>query len=86
MDASSIAKGLGVDLAAEYLEARGVKNYMVDIGGEIRVKGKSGKGRAWRIGIDKPIEDPELLNRELQFIISMENGALATSGNYRNFM
>ncbi|MCX4291957.1 MAG: FAD:protein FMN transferase [Odoribacter sp.] len=85
MDASSIAKGLGVDLAAEYLEARGVKNYMVDIGGEIRVKGKSGKGRAWRIGIDKPIEDPELLNRELQFIISMENGALATSGNYRNF-
>ena len=85
MDASSIAKGLGVDLAAEYLEARGVKNYMVDIGGEIRVKGKSGKGRAGRIGIDKPIEDPELLNRELQFIISMENGALATSGNYRNF-
>ena len=62
-----------------------MKNYMVDIGGEIRVKGKSGKGRAWRIGIDKPIEDPELLNRELQFIISMENGALATSGNYRNF-
>lgn len=85
MDASSIAKGLGVDLAAEYLEAQGVKNYMVDIGGEIRVKGKSGKQKAWRIGIDKPIEDPELLNRELQFIVAMENGALATSGNYRNF-
>ncbi len=85
MDASSIAKGLGVDLAAEYLEAQGVKNYMVDIGGEIRVKGKSGKQRAWRIGIDKPIEDPELLNRELQFIIGLEKGALATSGNYRNF-
>lgn len=85
MDASSIAKGLGVDLAAEYLEAQGVKNYMVDIGGEIRVKGKSGKQRAWRIGIDKPIEEQELQNRELQFIVGMESGALATSGNYRNF-
>lgn len=85
LDASSIAKGLGVDLAAEYLEAQGVENYMVDIGGEIRVKGKSGKQRAWRIGIDKPVEDPELLNRELQFIVGLEKGALATSGNYRNF-
>lgn len=85
MDASSIAKGLGVDLAAEYLESKGVKNYMVDIGGEIRVKGKSGKKRAWRIGVDKPIDDPELLNRQLQFIVGLENGALATSGNYRNF-
>ena len=85
MDASSIAKGLGVDLAAEYLEARGREKLYGGHRGEIRVKGKSGKGRAWRIGIDKPIEDPELLNRELQFIISMENGALATSGNYRNF-
>ncbi len=85
MDASSIAKGLGVDVAAEYLEAQGVKNYMVDIGGEIRVKGKSEKQRAWRIGIDKPIEGQELLNREVQFIVGMESGALATSGNYRNF-
>ena len=85
LDASSIAKGLGVDLVAEYLEAQGVENYMVDIGGEIRVKGQSGKHRAWRIGIDKPIENPELLNRELQFIVELEKGALATSGNYRNF-
>lgn len=85
IDASSIAKGLGVDLAAEYLEAVGVKNYMVDIGGEIRVKGRNGKKKAWRIGIDKPVEDPDLLNRSLQFIIGIEEGALATSGNYRNF-
>lgn len=85
LDASSIAKGLGVDLAAEYLESQGVKNYMVDIGGEIRVKGMSGKKRAWRIGIDKPVDDPALVNRELQFIIGLEEGALATSGNYRNF-
>ncbi|WP_251619891.1 FAD:protein FMN transferase [Odoribacter lunatus] len=85
IDASSIAKGLGVDRVAEFLEKQGVKNYMVDIGGEIRVKGMSGKGRPWRIGIDRPEDDPQVLNRQLQLIISLQNGALATSGNYRNF-
>lgn len=85
IDASSIAKGLGVDLVAGYLEHWGVENYMVDIGGEIRVKGVSGKGRPWRIGIDKPIDNPEADGRELQTILALGQGALATSGNYRNF-
>lgn len=85
MDASSIAKGLGVDLVADYLEAKGVENYMVDIGGEIRVKGISDKNRAWRIGIDRPIDDPALSDRQLQLVIGLSEGALATSGNYRNF-
>lgn len=85
MDASSIAKGLGVDLVAEYLESEGVRNYMVDIGGEVRVKGKSDKKRAWRIGIDKPEDNPDATDRELQLVVALEKGALATSGNYRNF-
>lgn len=85
MDASSIAKGLGVDLAAEYLEAKGVVNYMVEIGGEVRVKGESNKKRAWRVGIDRPKDDVTAQNRELQMILQLDAGALATSGNYRNF-
>lgn len=85
LDASSIAKGLGVDLVADFLEKKGVKNYMVDIGGEIRVRGISSKSRAWRIGIDKPVDDVSASTRELQAVVAIEEGALATSGNYRNF-
>lgn len=85
LDASSIAKGLGVDLAADYLERKGVQDYMVEIGGEIRVKGKSQKNRPWRLGIDRPKDDPAVQSRELQMVVSLAQGALATSGNYRNF-
>lgn len=85
MDASSIAKGLGVDLVAEYLEEKGVTDYMVEIGGEVRVKGKSDKNRPWRIGIDRPEDDVAAQNRQLQMVVGLTGGALATSGNYRNF-
>lgn len=85
MDASSIAKGLGVDLVAEYFDARGISDYMVEIGGEVRVKGESSKKRPWRIGIDRPEDDVTAGSRELQLVAGITSGALATSGNYRNF-
>lgn len=85
IDASSIAKGLGVDLVTEYFDAKGIGNYMADIGGEIRVKGQSNKNRSWRIGIDKPEDDPAATERNLQMVVGLTEGALATSGNYRNF-
>jgi len=84
-DASAIAKGYGVDVVADLLELNGVTNYMVEIGGEIRAKGKNDKGRIWRVGIDKPIDDPSTMSREIQDVIQLGNGALATSGNYRQF-
>jgi len=84
-DPSAIAKGYGVDVIADFLESKGVANYMVEIGGEIRVKGHSNKNRSWRVGIDRPIDDPEVKNREIQDILSLPNGAMATSGNYRQF-
>ncbi|MDL2251844.1 FAD:protein FMN transferase [Odoribacter sp. OttesenSCG-928-J03] len=86
IDAGAIAKGLGVDVAADFLEATHTLNYMVDIGGEVRVKGNSAKQRPWRIGIDKPMDNlaPEG-PREIQLILSLSEGAMATSGNYRNF-
>ncbi len=85
LDASAIAKGYGVDVVADYLESLGVKNYLVEIGGEIRVRGHNMRGIFWRVGIDKPIDDPKVLHRELQEIIEITDGALASSGNYRNF-
>ncbi|SMO84206.1 thiamine biosynthesis lipoprotein [Saccharicrinis carchari] len=85
LDASAIAKGFGVDEAANYLLAQGIKNYMVEIGGEIRAAGLNSKGIPWRVGIDQPTDDKTLLSRELQAILSLSDAALATSGNYRNF-
>jgi len=84
-DPSAIAKGYGVDVVADFLESKGISNYMVEIGGEIRVKGVSDKNRKWRVGIDRPIDDPSLQKREIQDVLSMEDGAMATSGNYRQF-
>lgn len=85
IDASSIAKGLGTDLVADYLDRKGVTDYMVEIGGEIRAKGMSRKGRPWRIGIDKPIDDATGAMREIEMVVELTSGALATSGNYRNY-
>jgi len=85
LDASAIAKGYGVDVIADYLESIRVINYLVEIGGEIRVRGHNMRGISWHVGIDKPIDDPKVLHRELQEIIEITDGALASSGNYRNF-
>ncbi len=85
IDASAIAKGYGVDVVADYLASQGINNYMVEIGGEIRVRGVNNKGIAWRVGIDKPIDDKAAENREIQDVLSLSDVGLATSGNYRNF-
>lgn len=85
LDASAIAKGYSVDVAAKFLEKKGITNYMVEIGGEIRVAGFNKDGNKWRLGIDKPIEDPSLAHRSLDTILHLTNTALATSGNYRQF-
>lgn len=85
LDASAIAKGYGVDVAADLLELKGITNYMVEIGGEVRAKGENAKGNYWRIGIDKPIDDPMAINRQLQAVVNINNKSLATSGNYRQF-
>ena len=85
LDCSSIAKGYGVDRVAQTLDKKGVENYMVDIGGEVFVKGKNPKMKHWRIGINKPVEDSLSVNQELQTILEITDAAMATSGNYRKF-
>lgn len=81
---SAIAKGYGVDAVAEWLSSRGVSNYYVEIGGEVRTNGQNPAGRPWRIGIDRP-EATDGPSRTLQAIIPLGQHAMATSGNYRNF-
>ena len=85
LDCSAIAKGYGCDAVAATLDAHGVKNYMVEIGGEVVTKGNNSKGGVWTIGISKPIDNPTASNNELHEIIGISGKSMATSGNYRNF-
>lgn len=85
LDFSAVAKGFGVDHVANLFRNLGIQNFMVEIGGEIVTQGTNPKGEAWRIGISKPDDDSTGTNKELQEVIEVRNGALATSGNYRNF-
>ncbi len=85
LDASAIAKGQGCDVVSSFLLSKGIENYMVEIGGEIITRGVNPKNEAWRIGIDKPYEDPANLNNEVQQIVKISNMGMATSGNYRQF-
>jgi len=85
LDCSAIAKGYGVDAVGLYLESKGVKNYMVEIGGEVRVRGFNPRGEDWKIGINKPIDDSLSVNGDIQQVLKVTDLSMATSGNYRNF-
>jgi FAD:protein FMN transferase len=85
LDMSAIAKGYTCDLLGEFLEKKGCKNYMVEIGGEVVARGKNEKGNIWTIGISKPEENSFFASNELQAKVILPENALATSGNYRNF-
>ena len=85
LDCSAIAKGYGTDVVARFLKSKGIKNFMVEIGGEIVTGGISEKRTPWRIGVTKPTDDSLNINNEMQTIINITDIAMATSGNYRNF-
>lgn len=85
LDASSIAKGYMCDIIGNWLKNKGVKNYMVEIGGEITLHGNSPKGFPWRIGINVPEEDIFQRVNGIENILEISEGGIATSGNYRNF-
>ncbi|HZK03482.1 MAG TPA: FAD:protein FMN transferase [Bacteroidaceae bacterium] len=85
LDFSAIAKGFGVDMTASLLEDEGVYNYMVEIGGEIALKGVNAKGETWKIGINTPEIDSIEINNGLQAIMTLSDKCMATSGNYRNY-
>lgn len=85
LDVNAIAQGYSVDLVAELLEKKKIRNYMVEIGGEVRARGKNERNQVWRIGIDKPLEGNMIPGADLQAILRLNNRSLATSGNYRKY-
>jgi thiamine biosynthesis lipoprotein len=85
LDFSAIAKGYGSDCVARLLQKHGVKNYMVEIGGEVVTNGISPSRVPWRVGVSKPVEDSLQTSKELQTVLNVTDLSMATSGNYRNF-
>jgi len=81
LDLSAIAKGFAADRMGAYLDGQGVRNYLIDIGGELRAGGRNDQDRAWRIAIERP----EPGQRSIQRVVALSDRAIATSGDYRNF-
>jgi len=79
-DLSATAKGFGVDKIAEYFDTVGIKNYLIEIGGELKAKGKNQNNKYWRIGISKPDNFSDI-----QEAIPLQYTAMATSGDYWNY-
>lgn len=84
-DFNAIAQGYTVDLISTFLEEKGVKNYLVELGGEVRASGVNERDSIWVIGIDKPLENTSK-ERPLQTTVILKNKSLATSGSYRKFI
>lgn len=85
LNVNAIAKGYSADIVAGLLDDKGCKNYLVEIGGEIRVKGVNTEGTPWRIGVDRPAENNPIPGQNLQLVLQITDKGIATSGNYRQF-
>ncbi|MCZ6900894.1 MAG: FAD:protein FMN transferase [Bacteroidetes bacterium] len=83
LDFSAIAKGYGVDIVADFLRNRGITHLFVEIGGEVVAQGKNDQQQIWTVGINAPHPSSDL--ESIQVVIRLDDRALATSGNYRNF-
>lgn len=81
VDLCGVAKGYAVDLVAAYLNALGFDSYLIDVGGELRASGRKSDGSRWRVGIERPVPG----QRQVQRVVVLESGTVATSGDYRNF-
>ena len=86
LNCSAIAKGYASDVIARLLEREGIENYMVEIGGEVTMKGVNQNGKCWRIGINKPEDDSTGVKNDIEEVVQLcKKGGVATSGNYRNY-
>ena len=78
---SAIAKGYGVDQVADIVEKHGVENYLVEIGGETKTKGKNPSGSVWRVAVEKPVS----VTQQKMLVVGLKDSSIATSGDYRNY-
>ncbi len=84
LEFNAIGKGYAVDKVADFLKAQNIENFLVEVGGEIYAQGKNlGSNKKWRVGIDNPLQKSD--KREISSVITLQNKAMATSGNYRKF-
>ena len=81
LDFSALAKGYAVDRIAALLRRAGVRDFLVEIGGEVYAEGRSAQGGPWRIGIERPAPG----QRQIQRVLPLRDLGMATSGDYRNF-
>lgn len=81
VDLSAIAKGYAVDRVAEALENAGIRRYLVEVGGEIRAGNSKAAGISWQVAVEEPVSD----RRQIHKVIKLDNAAMATSGDYRNY-
>jgi thiamine biosynthesis lipoprotein len=84
LDLGSIAKGFGVDQVAALLQAEGYTDFLVEIGGEVYAAGSRIDGKPWRIGVNYPSKDAPV--NKIYRVAELSNRAMASSGDYRNFV
>jgi thiamine biosynthesis lipoprotein len=85
INSNAIAKGYCSDIIAKFIERQGIKDCLVEVGGEMVLKGKNRSGKDWKIGIDKPFDGNLIPGQVLQAIVNVSDKALATSGDYRRY-
>ena len=85
VDFNALAQGYTVDIIGQFLRSKNINDYLIELGGELLAKGKNINSKKWVVGVEKPNEKIDFTDR-FQFIVSLENKSLATSGNYRNYI
>jgi thiamine biosynthesis lipoprotein len=86
VDLSSLGKGRGVDRVAEYLDEAGVTNYLVDLSGKLRARGRNPQGEPWQVAVEQPsADDPSGAPRAVPAVVALRDESVATAGDYRRF-
>lgn len=85
VDLSSLGKGRGVDRVAEYLDSVGVSNYLIDLSGKLRARGRNSRGEIWRIAVERPGADNAASGAAAPAIVELRDESIATAGDYRRF-
>jgi thiamine biosynthesis lipoprotein len=85
LDFNAFAQGYSVDVISNFLSNKGIRSFIVEIGGEVYAKGRQPNGTKWSVGIEKPIDNKES-NNPIEDLVNIEDLAIATSGNYRRFI
>lgn len=85
LDFSSIAKGMACDEIGRMLTRNGVRNWLVEIGGEVVARGVNQRGTTWQVSVDMPESETDKVSHESAMTLALDSAAVATSGNYRKW-